>query len=172
MKKISKNLIKDENRTKQLLQIHLNAKKPQKDKEHLMTLDEEDFIPRRTAKSKPKPRRSNFKLKQKTEEQRPNKNAHKQVRNIEKTQTDKQSDKNKKPKKINVSPSSKIKLKSLGYPENGTIKVCFLCGKNNHYSGECHKYPQTSCTETPCNKCSLYHDSQICKESKGEFVRN
>ena len=53
MKKISKNLIKEENRTKQLLQIHLNehkSKKTQKDKEHLMTLDEEDFIPRRTVK--------------------------------------------------------------------------------------------------------------------------
>ena len=141
-----------------------------------MTLDEEDFIPKRTVKSKPKPRCSNFKLEQKTEERRPNKNVNKQIRNIwyRKTQNDKQNDKNKKPyKKISVSPSSKIKLKALGYPENGSIKVCFLCGKNNHYSGECHKYPQTSCTETPCNKCSLHHDSQICKENlKGEFVRN
>ena len=92
-----------------------------------MTLDEEDFIPKRIVKSKPKPRRSNFKLEQKTEERRPNKNVNKQVRNIEKTQNDKQNDKNKKPyKKINVSPSSKIKLKALGYPENGSKKVCFL----------------------------------------------
>ena len=77
MKKISKNLIKEENRTKQLLQIHLNSKKTKKDKEHLMTLDEEDFIPRRTVKSKPKPRRSNFKLEHKNEERRPNKNVNK-----------------------------------------------------------------------------------------------
>ena len=43
-------------------------KKTQKYKEHLMTLDEEDFIPKRVVKTKPKPRCSNFRLEQKTEE--------------------------------------------------------------------------------------------------------
>ena len=37
-------------------------KKPQKDKEHLMTLDKQDFIPKRVAKSRQKPKRSNFRL--------------------------------------------------------------------------------------------------------------
>ena len=48
------------------------------------------------------------------------------MRNIEKNENDIQNNdiRNKKPhRKINVSPASRIKLKALGYPENGTKKV-------------------------------------------------
>jgi hypothetical protein len=62
---------------------------------------------------------------------------------------------------------SKRKLKALNFPENGSIMVCFLCGKtNSHYAYDCRTYKGEVCTENQCKKCGLFHDVSKCKHHK------
>ena len=105
----------------------------QKDKDHLMTLDEEDYIPKKPVKKTSKPRRPSIKLERKTEERRHNKVTNKQIRNIDKNLNERPNNehrnKQSQKKSVNVSPSSKIKLKALGYPLDGSRRVCFSADK-------------------------------------------
>jgi hypothetical protein len=76
--------------------------------------------------------------------------------------------------KRNPSDESKRKLKALNFPVDGSIMVCFLCGKSNsHYSYDCRTYRGEICTEVPCKQCGLFHDVSICKKHpKAMNIRN
>jgi hypothetical protein len=69
--------------------------------------------------------------------------------------------------KRNPSDESKKKLKALNFPVDGSIMVCFLCGRtNSHYAYDCRTYKGEICTEVPCKKCGLFHDVSKCKHQK------
>ena len=49
--------------------------------------------------------------------------------------------------KVKVSEDSKVKLKALGFPMDGSVMVCFLCGRvNSHYARECNTYEGEICS--------------------------
>ena len=65
--------------------------------------------------------------------------------------------------KVKVSDDSKIKLKALGFPIDGSVKVCFLCGRvNRHYARDCRIYEGEVCSEVRCKHCGFYHNSSKC----------
>ena len=79
--------------------------------------------------------------------------------------------------KVNVSEDSKIKLKALGFPTDGSITVCFLCGiVGNHFPGGCRLYKNIPVSETKCQKCGFYHHHSECKNTPspntGKIIRN
>ena len=65
--------------------------------------------------------------------------------------------------KVKVSDDSKIKLKALGFPIDGSVKVCFSCGMtNSHYSGTRRIYGGEVCSEVRCKHFGFYHNSSKC----------
>jgi hypothetical protein len=69
--------------------------------------------------------------------------------------------------KIGKNPSieSQRKLGILNFPVDGSIIVCFLCGKSNsHHSYDCKTYRNVNCTKLRCGQCGLFHDVNICKK--------
>jgi hypothetical protein len=65
----------------------------------------------------------------------------------------------------NPSIESQRKLGILNFPVDGSILVCFLCGKSDsHHSYDCKTYRDVICTDIRCEQCGLFHDVSICKK--------
>ena len=78
-----------------------------------------------------------------------------------------------KPKRT-PNEESKKKLKALGFATDGSVVVCFLCGKtNSHYAYLCRTYRNETCTDVQCARFGFYHDKSKCKhQNQGRVVSN
>ena len=74
--------------------------------------------------------------------------------------------------KVKVSDDSKIKLKALGFPTDGSVMVCFLCGRvKSQYARDCRIYEGEVCSEVKCKHCGFYHNSSKCNKTSSFWRR-